>query len=404
MTVAVTTPDELRSALERGDREIAVQGRLTGLPGFTVAPGVRLIGDAELVFADGHDGVRITAENYLQGLRITVSDPTRRAVHNDTGQTDLGRMVMTGLTTNGRVQIVAADALRTGHLEVGGLDIEAADARTAEPRPSGFNVDVRQGAFTLYNQQRDRTSLLTADLTGIVVGRENNPVRGSGVFVSGTPGGGRISGTRLHTGAVYTDGGIEPGTAGQITGGVFIGYADFTQVINEGPVTTYGANDMALDLWGDVDEWTAHAPVTTHGPSGIGFVNFGSIDTLRCLAPIITTGTGARGFNLYDGTIGTAEFASITTHADAAVGIQLSRPMGDLIIHGGIETHGGIGQSLVKGEIVTLSAVALSVKAGAHVRHLRVDGGLRVHGMGVIPIEIAGAIDELTIRGGIHPA
>jgi hypothetical protein len=71
------------------------------------------------------------------------------------------------------------------------------------------------------------------------------------------------------------------------------------EVINNGPVTSYGVNDMVLDNWGVVDNWTAYAPLTSYGRSGVGFVNFGAITTLRVQGPIETHGVGARGFNVY---------------------------------------------------------------------------------------------------------
>lgn len=51
-----------------------------------------------------------------------------------------------------------------------------------------------------------------------------------------------------------------------------------------------------------------------------------------------TFGLGAYGFNIYAGTINVTEFDRIETRADAAVGIQISRPLGRLIVHNGIET------------------------------------------------------------------
>jgi hypothetical protein len=373
----------------------------------TLPPGVSLRGegaDAALVFATGSDGAQLTRDNELSALRLETSGPQLRAIHNDASQASFGTLTLRGLSVLGRVELLAKDALRSGHLTVDGLDIEAADACEALPRPYGFNVHVRQGAFTLYNQQTDSRSVITADLAGIAVGRPGAPAAGSGVFVSGTDGGGRVEGTRLHTGAVYSDGGIPAGSAGQITGGVFVVYASFREVVNHGPVTTYGVNDMVLDLWGAVAEWTARAPVTSHGPSGIGFVNFGQLRRLQVQAPIETFGLGARGFNIYDGTVEAAEFERIVTHADAAVGVQVSQPFGALIVHHGIETYGGAGQSLVKGELVQLAAVGLSVKPGARARAVRIDGGVTTHGKDVPAIEILGDVQELTIRGGIHHA
>ncbi|XMS56523.1 hypothetical protein ACJJVH_18605 (plasmid) [Rhizobium sp. SYY.PMSO] len=105
-------------------------------------------------------------------------------------------------------------------------------------------------------------------------------------------------------GEIHSDGGIPKGIGNLITGGVFAGSGvDPSQVISDGPVTTYGPNEMVLDNWGEIASWTAKVPVVSHRSSGIGFVNFGDIGTVNIDAPIETHGLGARGFNLYDGTL-----------------------------------------------------------------------------------------------------
>ena len=400
----ITTADELVRAVRDGDRTVTVGGRITGVPALRLEPGVELAGagpDAAIEF--DAEGLILTRDNTVRSLRL-VTAPERAAVGNDTGTDGLGTLRLTGLATVGGVLILARDRVRSGHVVVDGLDIEAADARDRLPRPRGYNVEVLQGAFTLYNQQTDPTSLLTADLVGIGAGRAGAPARGSGVFVSGTDGGGRVEATRLHTGAVHSDGGIPKGTPGQITGGVFVGYASVEEVHNQGTVTTYGVNDMVLNVWGAVADWTASAPVTSHGPSGIGFVSFGTVGRLTVTAPIETFGAGAHGFNIYDGTVGAAEFDRIVTHADAAVGIQISRSFGTLAVHRGIETHGGVGDSRVKGAITTLAATGLSLRPGASARAVRVDGGITVHGAAVPAVELLGSVGELALNGPITAA
>ena len=318
----------------------------------------------------------------------------------------MGRIQLGGVTTHGRVQILARDKVRGGNLEVNGLDIIGADARAEHERPHGYGVSVLHGAFTLWNMQRDEDVTLSANLAGISAGREGAPVRGSGVFVGGAGDtGGRVIVRRLETGPIYSDGGIPPGTSDCISGGVFVIYGAFADSVrNRGPVTTYGANDMVLDNWGTVDRWTADEKITSHGPSGIGFVNFGTVNVLQVNAPIETFGQGARGFNVYTGTVHSAEFERIVTHADGAVGIQISRPVGDIKVHRGIETFGGVGDSLVKGVVVNLAAVALSVKPGANARRIDIAGGLITHGEGVGPLELNGAIQSFHVTDGFAAA
>jgi hypothetical protein len=156
---------------------------------------------------------------------------------------------------------------------------------------------------------------------------------------------------------------------------------------------------MALDNWGTVDRWLVDAPVTSFGPSGIGFVNFGTVAELRVKAPIETRGAGARGFNNYAGTIGTAEFDRIVTHADGAVAIQISQPIGSLTVHRGVETFGAAGPSLVKGVITQLAANGISIKPGGQVREINVEGGIKTHGAGSVPLELLGQVDYLRISG-----
>jgi hypothetical protein len=406
---AVTTVDELIAATrDETLRQLVVRGSLRDAPSIRLAPGQSLRGDgdaAAISFAAGADGLQLSSDNHIHDIRLNASE-NKRAIFNDTSVASLGRIGLRGVTTTGCVQILARDKVRGGHVDVNGLDIIAADARGEKERPHGYGVYVINGAFTLWNMQQDSSVVVSADLVGLSAGRDGAPVRGSGIFVSG--GGdkaGRLNVRRLETDAVYSDGGIEPGTADQITGGVFTVYGAYVDVVrNRGPVVTYGVNDMVLDNWGVVDRWTAEAKITSHGASGIGFVNFGIVHELRVNAPIETFGQGSRGFNVYTGTVNLAEFDRVVTHADGAVGVQVSQPIGRLVVHRGIETFGGTGPSLVKGVVVTLSAVALSIKPGGSVREIEIAGGVKTNGAGVSPIEQHGAIDSLRVSGGFVAA
>ena len=179
--------------------------------------------------------------------------------------------------------------------------------------------------------------------------------------------------------------------------------AHVDDVINHGVVVTYGPNDMVLDNWGEVDRWIAEGTVTSYGPSAIGFVNFGTTRTFHARLPIKTFGRGARGFNAYNGLIETAEFERIETHAAAGVGIQISRPVTHLIVHGGITTHGGVGESLVKGVIKQLPAYGLSVQPGGVVGEVLIDrGSIATEGDQVVSVQVQGEIGSLHVRDGIR--
>lgn len=401
----VATVAELQAALGAHIPRIQLIADLADAPSFKLPPGLTLSGPATIRFAAEQDGLQLSSDNQIENLTL-VSDVNKRAVFNDTGVAHWGRLALRDLSVIGLVQLLARDQVRGGHVEAHGVDIVEADARGYDERPKGYGVEVIPGAFTLWNQQSDVSVTITADLTGLSAGRAGAPVRGSGIFVSGAGDvGGRLIARRLETGAVYSDGGIAQGTPDRITGGVFTVYGAFVdQVRNLGPVTTYGPNDMVLDNWGTVDRWVAEDKITSYGPSGIGFVNFGTVNVLQVNAALETFGQGARGFNVYAGTVQSAEFDRVVTHADGAVGIQISQPVGRISVRRGIETYGGTGDSLVKGVVVTLSAIALSVKPGGAAREVSISGGLATHGPNVSALELQGSIEKLHLEGGVMAA
>jgi hypothetical protein len=399
-----TAADLATAAADEKIVRIIVSQDMTDLKAIRLSPGQTLVGGSPfktLHFAPGQQGVQLSADNSVEGLQL-VADVDRCALFNDTTLEHLGRLSLQSVVVTGCVRLLARDRVRSGHVEAHDVDIVSADARGYDERPKGYGVEVVPGAFMVWNQQPDPSVTITADLTGLAAGRAGAPVRGSGIFVAGAGDtGGKLIARRLETGAIYSDGGISPGTADRISGGVFtVSGSHVDVVINRGPVTTYGPNDMVLDNWGAVDHWTAEEKITSYGPSGIGFVNFGTINTLKVSAPIETFGQGARGFNVYSGTVHSADFERVVTHADGAVGIQISQPVGHIAVRRGIETYGGIGDSLVKGVVVKLPAIALSVKPGGSVRKLEVAGGVITHGQDIDPFELRGAVDSLQVTGG----
>jgi hypothetical protein len=395
--VRVSTTADLLAALAAAD-DIEVDGSLSGMPMITLRPGVTLRGGT-LRF--GAKGIRLTADNRLENVTVLVPDH-EVAIGNDPSVPDLGHLTLRDVRTRGQVLLLADGAIRGGHVDVDGLAVAAADLRGRPDRPHGFGVDAMPGAFTLWNRQPDSAVRITASLKGLSAGTADSPIRGSGVFVAGRADGGLVDVDVLRTGLIVTDGGIEPGTPDLISGGVFVvSGARVAAVINDGPVTTMGPNDMVLDNWGEVGAWTARAPVTSHGPSGIGFVNFGRLDRLDVQAPVTTYGVGARGFNVYDGRLDSARFQSIATHADGAVGIQVSKDLPVLDIVESVTTSGGRGTSLVRGQQVRLSAIAVSIQPAGRIGRLSVGGSLSTHGDNVVTLDIEGILDTMAVQQGI---
>lgn len=381
---------ELSAALaDHSVQRIDISGHIDGLRRLTIRAGVSLGGDGTLEFAAGDDGLHLEGDNEVSGLTV-LADPRQRAVFSEA----TGAIRLAGLKVRGQVDL----SVTGGRVEVDGLHVSEADTRERAQRPELSGVGVLQGGFTLWNRGDNP---VTATMRGISAGSDGIPIRGSGVFVAGA-----VTVDLLETGPIWTDGGIREGSADTISGGVFvITGAEVEEVRNLGPVTTRGVNDMMLDNWGTVHTWIAEAPLTSYGRSGVGFVNFGVVKTLRILAPIVTHGVGARGFNVYrlegreDASVGLAEFDSITTHGDAAIGVQIAQPIGKLVVHKDIHTHGGTGESLVKGVLAKLSAHAISVQPGGVIDELRVGGSLISEGEGVVPLHVLGGVGQVTIAG-----
>jgi hypothetical protein len=70
----------------------------------------------------------------------------------------------------------------------------------------------------------------------------------------------------------------------------------------------------------------------------------------------------------------------------------------------GVETYGSAGDSLVKGVVVRLSAIALSIKPGGSARRIEIAGGLIARGHGVAPLELHGCVETLHVVGGTAAA
>ncbi|WP_222537825.1 hypothetical protein [Pedobacter polysacchareus] len=349
------------------------------------------------------DGVGLTANNEISNLNIQ-TNPGNRAIYLLSQQDDLGTLTLSNLTITGQVQILIRSGSLKARLIAENIDIVSCDARRYSEQPQKYGVNVYQGAFTVYNYNSNPESVIQATLTNITLGRKGAPVIGTGLFVAGFgDNGGWVLADQISTGDIYSNGMIPYGQPNMITAAVFIlNGAKIKKLTNKGRVTTYGVNDMVLDTWGQVDRWVAEQPITSYGPSGIGFVNFGVVDYFEAKDKIETFGLGSRGFNQYDGTVNQAVFHGIQTHGNGSIGIQVSKPVGNITIKNDLITHGAVGQTLVKGVLVSLPADGISVKAGGEIKQLNIFGSLITYGSGVQTFNVEGGIvKELSIKGEV---
>lgn len=404
---AITSIGDLMAALAgKAPQVLELQTSVACPYSITLPPGYSLVGKDKdrsvLVFCNG-DGLALTADNQVSNLTV-ITSPAARAIYTHTGLADMGTISLSDLAVTGQVSIITRTGTERLQLLVKGLHIAACDSRHYSEQPQKYGVNVYQGALTVYNFSGDKQSRIQATLTCITIGAKNAPVLGSGVFVSGFGDqGGWVEVDQLTTGAVYSTGMLPYGTADIITAAVFVVYgATAKRVEHHGEIVTYGVNDMVLDTWGTVEQWTAHAPIISYGPSGIGFVNFGTVQDFVAKDKVVTYGLGARGFNQYDGKVDTIRFQSIETFGDGSIGIQISKPVGSITIEQGITTHGSIGNTLVKGVIMPLPAQALSVKSGGSVEKLLVGGDLLTEGAKVTTYAIeGGTVAAIDIQGQV---
>jgi hypothetical protein len=184
----VTSTEALMEAIKSESIErVVVTGRLSDVPSVRLSPGQTLCGAAEdsrIAFMVGCDGVELSSDNKIHNLHLNVS-PEKRAIFNDPAMPSSGRMEVYDVTTTGCVQILGRGNVRSGHVDVNGLDISAADTRAETDRPHCYGVYVLPGAFTLWNMQPDQEVAITAEIVGVSAGRDGSPVRGSGIFISG---------------------------------------------------------------------------------------------------------------------------------------------------------------------------------------------------------------------------
>lgn len=408
--MTINTFNDLVSAIQNGETEIILTRSILCNYSITLPKGLSLSGKPQengelpLLSFQHSDGIGVSADNTIRNINIDV--PTNhKAIYNTTVQKDLGTFTFENLLVKGQVSIITRVGVEKANIVIDKVDIHSADARHYLEQPQKYGVNVLQGALTIYNINPNSSSLVSVAINNLSIGRKNAPVSGCGVFISGFGDqGGRTIISKLHTKAIYSNGKIPLGVADFITAGVFVLYgAHANEVITDGEVITYGVNDMVLDIWGSVTNWTSNYPIISYGPSCVGFVNFGTVKNFTVNAPVQTYGLGARGYNQYDGTVENIYFQSIETFGDGSVGIQISKKIGTLTINGDVTTHGSIGSSLVKGVYIDLPAYALSIKNGEEASSINIKGNLATYGDNVISyiVEQGGSPGVLNLEGKI---
>ncbi|MBA2795605.1 hypothetical protein [Streptococcus porcinus] len=410
--IIVSNTSEFMKAINSKTKVIHISRSMTfsfpiSLPAGTTLKGLsQENGTLPSLFFSHSDGFIINGTTTIEDLSIvTMQDKKAILVAPQQYEQDFGQVSLKNLELDGQISLIFRNPTMTADVKVENVHINSSDTRTYLEQPQKYGVNVLQGAFTLYNFNPNQDSLVTANITGLSIGSERHPAVGSGVFISGfNDQGGQVKVSHLELGAIYSTGLLPQGVSDFITGAVFVVYgATVEKLIQNGKVVTYGVNDMVLDAWGTVKEWTVNEDVISYGPSGVGFVNFGTVNYFKAEKGISTYGLGARAYNQYDGTLKEGHFTNLHTFGDGAVGIQISKKVGKLVIEGDVITHGSVGQSLVKGVNVDLPAYALSIKDGGQVEELIIKGNIITNGEDVITVamEEEGLLNLVALDGDI---
>lgn len=396
---------ELIDALNSGENIIELVNSINAVNTIKLKEGQKLVtkkNNILLSFING-DGIQLTGDNEISNISIQTA-PNKRAIYIESDLEDLKSITLNNLTITGMVQLLTRGKNKTLTVKIDGLDIVSADARNYSERPMKYGVNVYQGAFTIYNFNSKEGSEIKVYAENISLGRKCAPVIGSGIFISGfNDESGKVTIEKLTTNDIYSNGMIPTGQPNLITGAIFIVYGAYAkEIISNGTVTTYGTNDMVLDVWGTVDSWITKNKIISYGSSGIGFVNFGNVKSFKAGDSIETYGLGARGFNQYDGTIKSADFKSIKTIGDGSIGMQFSKPVGKITIQEEVVTEGAAGETLVKGVIKVLKADAISVLEGGSIEELNILGDLVTNGEEAVGYHVnGGLVKRLHLKGKI---
>ncbi len=410
--IDVTNAKELFSALANQEKDIVITRNMTLAQPVLLPSGVHLRGKAQengtlpSLFFSHTNGLILSGASKLTDLQIiSLQNQKAISISPQTDQDDMGEIHLENLQTDGQVSLIYRSGVKKAKVFAKNIHINSSDTRSYLEQPQKYGVNVLQGAFTLYNFNPDRDSLVTAELHNLSIGSPNHPAIGSGIFISGFGDhGGQVDVNYLSTGNIYSSGLLPQGVATLITGGMFIVFGTHVKkLVQHGETVTYGVNDMVLDTWGTVDEWIVENETTSYGQSGVGFVNFGHVKHFKAQKPISTYGVGARAYNQYDGSLEKGEFTDLTTYNDGAVAIQISKKVGSLTISGNIRTYGGLGQSLVKGVNVDLPAYAFSLKEGGALQSLKVSGNIETYGddVATITMEEGSELNQIAIKGEI---
>lgn len=261
--VYVSNPIEMTKALSSGETVIDITRSMAFANPIYLPNGIQLSaipqenGVLPTIFFSHSDGFILTGSSRLQNLSVvTLQDKKAIQLTSQQVAESFGTIHLENLTVDGQISLIFRTPTLKAHVVTKNVHVASSDTRTYLEQPQKYGVNVLQGAYTLYNFNANKDSLITASIDNLSIGSEGHPAIGSGVFISGfNDQAGRVDIDQMTLGDVYSTGLIPQGVADFITGAVFVVYgAHVSHLIQNGKTVTYGVNDMVLDAWGQVDE------------------------------------------------------------------------------------------------------------------------------------------------------
>ena len=245
--VEVSSSAELMQAVRERKTEIVLTRSVTLASPLYLRPEVSISAKAQedgslprLIFSHS-DGLILSGSSQIKDMILmTRQDKKAIQILAQQSEEDFGQLILENLKINGQVSLIFRAPTLKASVKVNDVHVINTDTRAYLEQPQKYGVNVLQGAFTLYNFNPNQDSQIEASIEGLAIGLPDQPVWGSGVFISGFGDqGSQVHVDRLQVNDIYSTGVLPQGVADYITAGMFISYGALVdELIHDGVTMT----------------------------------------------------------------------------------------------------------------------------------------------------------------------
>lgn len=329
MKIQVATTAEFLKAIQVENQEITLLNSLLIPQSIQLAPGVSITATREklgfLSFPAG-DGIGIQADNTIKNICIQTKADSR-AIYLNSLQEDLGTITLKNLRITGQVQILLREHNHSLDLIMDSVDIVSADARLKMEKSIKNQLNMLQGALTIFNCSAFQDSKLTLSMEKISIGRHEAPVIGSGIFIAdlnNSPG--RVQVDLLSHNEIFSNSMIPNSSMQKSSGAICIlEGVQVNEIISEGLLTTYGPHDHAIYNEGIIDRWILKEAVRSHGQGASGMINNGKINDFNAEDTFETYGAEASALILKGGHLVKGHFPALASYGKNSVTVFIAK-------------------------------------------------------------------------------